>query len=110
MTIPEIVCTTTLLYLVYYTLLHLPLLPFVSVPSASDLWPSELSTRAYKFSFQALICPQEHSIRRGRLVPDGKICLNSSGELAVTKFAVEPAWYLPGVANRFGIGLYPERS
>lgn len=23
-------------------------------------------------------------------VPDGKVCLNSSGELAVTKFAVEP--------------------
>ncbi|RDW70231.1 GTP cyclohydrolase II 4-dihydroxy-2butanone-4-phosphate synthase [Coleophoma crateriformis] len=36
-------------------------------------------------------------------VPDGKICLNSSGELAVTKFAVEPVWYLPGVAERFGI-------
>ncbi|KKY32979.1 putative gtp cyclohydrolase ii [Diaporthe ampelina] len=36
-------------------------------------------------------------------VPDGKICKNDSGELAVTKFAVEPAWYLPGVAERFGI-------
>lgn len=39
-------------------------------------------------------------------VPDGKICLNDSGELAVTKFAVEPVWYLPGVAERFGIGMY----
>lgn len=38
-------------------------------------------------------------------VPDGKICLNSQGELAVTKFAVEPVWYLPGVAERFGIGM-----
>ncbi|KAJ9662971.1 putative GTP cyclohydrolase [Coniosporium apollinis] len=45
----------------------------------------------------------EASVRAGRLVPDGKICLNSSGELAVTKFAVEPVWYLPGVAERFGI-------
>jgi GTP cyclohydrolase II len=36
-------------------------------------------------------------------VPDGKICINESGELAVTKFAVEPVWYLPGVAERFGI-------
>ncbi|KAF2490233.1 hypothetical protein BU16DRAFT_530773 [Lophium mytilinum] len=45
----------------------------------------------------------EESVRKGRLVPDGKICLNSSGELAVTKFAVEPVWYLPGVAERFGI-------
>lgn len=47
--------------------------------------------------------------------------MNESGELAVTKFAVEPVslrllfvklslmvlfkvWYLPGVAERFGIG------
>ncbi|KAK2859901.1 putative GTP cyclohydrolase [Arthroderma sp. PD_2] len=43
------------------------------------------------------------SVRQGRLVPDGKICLNESGELAVTKVAVEPVWYLPGVAERFGI-------
>lgn len=46
----------------------------------------------------------EQSVRAGRLVPDGKICLNETGELAVTKFAVEPVWYLPGVAERFGIG------
>lgn len=46
----------------------------------------------------------ENSVRTGRLQPDGKICLNESGELAVTKFAVEPVWYLPGVAERFGIG------
>ena len=53
-------------------------------------------------------------------MPDGKVCLNELGELAVTKFAVEPVsyrsgdrndvliciqvWYLPGVAERFGIG------
>ncbi|KAI8945288.1 GTP cyclohydrolase N terminal-domain-containing protein [Xylaria longipes] len=45
----------------------------------------------------------EESVRKGRLVPDGKVCLNEAGELAVTKFAVEPVWYLPGVAERFGI-------
>lgn len=64
----------------------------------------------------------EESVRLGRLKPDGKICINSSGELAVTKVAVEPVWYLPGVAERFGIdegtlrralfehtgGMYPE--
>ncbi|KAM0581778.1 hypothetical protein ACHAP6_008982 [Verticillium nonalfalfae] len=43
------------------------------------------------------------SVKSGRLVPDGKVCLNDQGELAVTKFAVEPVWYLPGVAERFGI-------
>lgn len=46
----------------------------------------------------------EQSVRNGRLEPDGKICLNDTGELAVTKFAVEPVWFLPGVAERFGIG------
>ncbi|KAK5064939.1 putative GTP cyclohydrolase [Exophiala bonariae] len=45
----------------------------------------------------------EQSVRAGRLKPDGKICINESGELSVTKFAVEPVWYLPGVAERFGI-------
>jgi len=45
----------------------------------------------------------EDSVRKGRLVPDGKICLNSTGELNVTKFAVEPVWNLPGVAERFGM-------
>ncbi|CAL8582014.1 Putative GTP cyclohydrolase [Xanthoria parietina] len=45
----------------------------------------------------------EQSVRLGRLRPDGKICLNDTGELAVTKFAVEPVWFLPGVAERFGI-------
>lgn len=47
----------------------------------------------------------EQSVREGRLSPDQKICLNDFGELAVTKFAVEPVWYLPGVAERFGIGM-----
>jgi hypothetical protein len=46
----------------------------------------------------------ENSVRNGRLVPDGKICVNETGELAVTKVAVEPVWYLPGIAERFGIG------
>jgi hypothetical protein len=45
----------------------------------------------------------ENSVKAGRLKPDGKICINEQGELAVTKFAVEPVWYLPGVAERFGI-------
>ncbi|KAK1657605.1 GTP cyclohydrolase II [Colletotrichum godetiae] len=46
----------------------------------------------------------EESVKSGRLVPDGKVCLNELGELAVTKFAVEPVWYLPGVAERFDEG------
>lgn len=47
----------------------------------------------------------QDSVNSGRLVPDGKICINDQGELAVTKVAVEPVWYLPGVAERFNIGM-----
>ena len=57
----------------------------------------------------------------GRLKADGKI-LKENGTAAVTKAAIEPVWYLPGVAERFGCteadlrrtlfeetgGMYPE--
>lgn len=48
----------------------------------------------------------EQCVRDGKLEVDGKIVINEFGELAVTKFAVEPVWYLPGVAERFGIGTF----
>ena len=64
-----------------------------------DIRPTIAVTKAH------MMLPElEQSVRSGRLQPDGKVCLNSTGELAVTKFAVEPVWYLPGVAKRFGIG------
>lgn len=61
------------------------------------------------------------AIAAGRLVPDGKV-LRETGDCVVTKAAIEPAWYLPGVAKRFGVpesdlrhvlfeetgGMYPE--
>ncbi|MBW0004646.1 MAG: GTP cyclohydrolase II [Hyphomicrobiales bacterium] len=37
-----------------------------------------------------------------RVRPDRKI-LKKSGEIAVTKMAIDPVWYLPGVADRFGV-------
>jgi len=46
----------------------------------------------------------EQSVKAGRLQVDGKVVISELGELAVTKFAVEPCWYLPGIAERFGIG------
>lgn len=67
-------------------------------PNDLDIRPTIAVTKAHM-----KIPELEDSVRKGRLVPDGKICLNSSGEIAVTKFAVEPVWYLPGVAERFGI-------
>ncbi len=43
------------------------------------------------------------AMRAGRLGADGRILL-PSGDARVTKIAVEPVWFLPGVAERFGIG------
>jgi len=63
-----------------------------------DIRPTIAITKAHM-----KLAELEESVRSGRLVPDGKICLGETGELAVTKFAVEPVWYLPGVAERFGI-------
>ena len=40
------------------------------------------------------------ALRAKRLVPDGKI-LGEDGQSLVTKAAVEPVWYLPGIAERF---------
>ena len=41
------------------------------------------------------------AIEAGRLSPDGSL-LRQSGAAVVTKVAIEPVWYLPGVARRFG--------
>jgi GTP cyclohydrolase II len=42
------------------------------------------------------------AIAAGRLSPDGKVLLES-GAVRVTKAAIEPVWYLPGIAARFGV-------
>jgi len=63
----------------------------------------------------------DQSIKMGTLKVDNKVVL-PGGDLVVTKGAVEPVWYLPGVAARFGVeevqlrralfedtgGMYPE--
>ncbi|ODT89777.1 GTP cyclohydrolase II [Phenylobacterium sp. SCN 70-31] len=66
--------------------------------------------------------PEIHeAIRAGRLKPDGEV-LHDTGDVAVTKAAIDPVWHLPGVAARFGVeeqqlrrtlfeqtgGMYPE--
>ena len=38
----------------------------------------------------------------GRLVPDGHL-LTANGDVTVTKAAIEPVWYLPGIAKRFEV-------
>jgi len=62
-----------------------------------------------------------HATAAGRLVADGKVLL-ANGSAVVTKAAIEPVWWLPGVARRFNVaeadlrralfeetgGMYPE--
>ncbi len=44
----------------------------------------------------------QESVTKGRLQIDGKI-MKPGGDLVVTKAAIEPVWYLPGIAKRFQI-------
>ncbi len=44
----------------------------------------------------------DRAIAEGRLRVDGRI-VTESGDVRVTKVAVEPVWYLPGIAERFGV-------
>jgi GTP cyclohydrolase II len=41
-------------------------------------------------------------LEEGRLRADGEVLLEN-GEIRVTKAAIDPVWYLPGVAARFGV-------
>ncbi len=81
-----------------------------------DIRPTLAVTKAH------IDVPEVHAaIAAGRLKPDGRL-LKENGSAVVTKVAVEPVWYLPGVAQRFGCsesdlrrilfeetgGMYPE--
>ena len=44
----------------------------------------------------------DRAIAEGRVKVDGRI-VTESGDVRVTKVAVEPVWYLPGIAERFGV-------
>lgn len=81
-----------------------------------DIRPTIAVTKAH------VILPEViDALQKGRLKPDGKILL-AGGAAVVTKAAIEPVWWLPGVAQRFGCseadlrrvlfeetgGMYPE--
>ncbi|DAZ98860.1 TPA: hypothetical protein N0F65_002585 [Lagenidium giganteum] len=81
-----------------------------------DIRPTIAVTKAH------MDLPEIHeAVRLGRLKPDGKI-LKESSQLVITKAAIDPVWYLPGVAERFNTseanlrqqifqetnGMYPE--
>jgi GTP cyclohydrolase II len=62
-----------------------------------DIRPTIAVTKAH------INFPEMHeAVAAGRLKVDGTI-LRAGGVLVVTKAAIEPVWYLPGVAKRFGV-------
>jgi GTP cyclohydrolase II len=62
-----------------------------------DLRPTIAVTRAHIQMPELL-----EAVRQGRIKEDGAI-VKPGGDLVVTKAAVEPVWYLPGVADRLGV-------
>ena len=44
----------------------------------------------------------QEGVRQNRIVIDGKIVKNN-GSLVVTKIAIDPVWYLPGIAQRLKV-------
>jgi GTP cyclohydrolase II len=62
-----------------------------------DIRPTIAVTKAH------MTIPEiQQAMHLGRLKADGRVLL-SSGEVVVTKAAIEPVWYLPGIAERFGV-------
>lgn len=62
-----------------------------------DIRPTIAVTRAH------INMPElRQAVEQGRLSVDGKV-MKVGGDLVVTKAAIEPVWYLPGIARRFGI-------
>jgi GTP cyclohydrolase II len=79
---------------------HLPAEVFATeIAAGQDIRPTIAVTRAH------INMPElNHARAAGRLVPDGEVFL-ASGDVRVTKIAIEPVWHLPGVARRFGIAV-----
>jgi GTP cyclohydrolase II len=67
------------------------------IAAGRDIRPSIAVTKAH-INMPELTA----AMRAGRLEPDGQI-LGPNGDARVTKVAIEPVWWLPGVAERFGI-------
>jgi GTP cyclohydrolase II len=67
------------------------------IASGYDIRPTIAITKAH------INLPELHNaIQKGRLKPDGKI-LQETGDVVVTKAAIESVWHLPGIAARFNI-------
>jgi GTP cyclohydrolase II len=86
------------------------------IAAGYDIRPTIAVTKAH------VVLPEViEAVQKGRLRPDGHLLLEG-GAACVTKAAIEPVWWLPGVAQRFGCsesdlrrvlfeetgGMYPE--
>ena len=67
------------------------------IAAGADIRPTIAITKAH------INMPElKAAIVAGRLKPDGDI-LTDSGDVKVTKAAIDPVWYLPGLAHRFNV-------
>ena len=66
------------------------------IATGTDIRPSIAVTRARLNLPEILAAVAAH-----RIAPDGGI-LHANGDVAVTKIAIDPVWWLPGIARRFG--------
>lgn len=63
-----------------------------------DIRPTIAITRAH------MLVPEiQAEVKNGTLAVDGKVVITDAGELDVHKAAIDPVWYLPGVAARLGV-------
>ncbi|MBV9248111.1 MAG: hypothetical protein JO227_02535, partial [Acetobacteraceae bacterium] len=67
------------------------------IAAGVDIRPTMAVTRA-RINMPEIV----QAVRAGRLQPDGAV-LTDASDVRVTKIAIEPVWFLPGVARRFGI-------
>jgi len=63
-----------------------------------DIRPTIAVTRA-----RLTLSELDQAVSSGRLKIDGDI-IRPTGEVVVTKAAIDPVWHLPGIAERFGVG------
>lgn len=61
-----------------------------------DIRPSIAITKA-----RLDLIEMRDALKAGRLKADGN-WIHANGSLSVTKIAIDPVWYLPGIAKRFG--------
>ena len=67
--------------------------------SAARSPKASIFVRASRLPARGSTCPKcRRQSRPGRLVPDGQF-VHANGSVSVVKIAIDPVWYLPGIAE-----------